>query len=100
MFLLLNRKVERGTSAEKQGRLDSACGGVGKRRLVRLWDGARRKGKRRQGGGQDLSDVEEVAGAQDDEPGGKDVEAALAAAPAAKRARISLPEYKDYAPYL
>ena len=46
-------KSSRGTSLEMRRRRDTACAGIGKRRLIRLhlWKGAK-KGKRRQHGGQ------------------------------------------------
>ena len=50
----------RGSSLQVRQRQDGACGGIGKRRLVRLhlWKGTR-KGKRRQHGGQQESEHEE-----------------------------------------
>jgi len=41
----------RGTALAVRDRQDGACGGIGKRRALRLWDGAFPKGKRRQTGG-------------------------------------------------
>ena len=48
--------------------MDNACGGIGKRRLVRVWSGAR-KGKRRQHGGKDEQDEKETEAVIDDEEG-------------------------------
>ena len=58
---------DRGTSLEVRNRQDGACAGRGKRRLVRLWDGAFRNSKRRQAGGTEGREDGDMRLAEEDE---------------------------------